>query len=118
MHGARRYDGIPADGIEGAPASGKSNPSRPRPISSHIWTANCLECLDGRLSADAAAGTQIEVTFEPTEIDARVARERDGYLILSRNCDASDLAAVAQDAFREQKSGGEFLIIARRSDGD
>src|SRR5215472_4620325 len=89
-----------------------------RPIGSEIWTTNGFQRLNGGLAANAATGTHIEVAFEAAEIDTRMSGEGDGYLILSGDCDASDLAAISENAFREQKSDREFLIITGRAHGD
>lgn len=80
--------------------------------------SNGFQRLNGDVAANAATGTHIEMAFETAEIDTRMASEGDGYLILSGDCNARDLAAISQNAFREQKPRGQFLVVARRAHGD
>ena len=54
-----------------------------RPIRSETWTTNGFQRPNGGLAANATTGTHIEMAFETAEIDADIASEGDGYLILS-----------------------------------
>ena len=81
----------------------------------------CLNSFDGGFAADAAAGGGVEVAFQAIEIhfDARVQFHRDGIaelprvaIGLVRPTDLANLRGVVEDAFGEQKTGGQFEIVA------
>ena len=90
-------------------------------------TALHIDRLDRRFAAHAAARGGVEVAFQAVEIDldSGIQFDRDGVPELTRvaigmvrPADFANLVRVLQDAFGEQKSGGQLEVVPRGAHGN